>query len=574
MQPFKHLRKVYMFACILLLALSTSAQDKLLQILDEEIKREIEVLKTQQYPVYNISFRVDESSYYSVGSSFGTLSYITTESNFKPSRELTVELRVGSIELDNSHQLKKQQSPTGSYTYIGSVSLPVDDDALAIKQAIWNEVDKQYQSAVRQYSKVVADKAVAVEAEDKAPDFSPAPKVESYFEPAIDLKTIKINRQEWIDRTKKYSAVFLNDSSIIANSCNFSYQLNRKYFVSSEGAKIVQNFEATRVMLYSMIKADDGMILPLYESFFAFKPENLATDKEMMKKANIMLQNLIALKDAKVADPYSGPALLTGAASGVFFHEIFGHRVEGQRMKNENDAQTFKKKINELVLPKDLTVYFDPQLKNYANFDLNGYYKFDDQGVKGQKVNVVENGVLKDFIMSRAPIENFPASNGHGRAMTGMGCVTRQSNLIVATTNRLTDEELRNEFIKALKDQNKEFGYFFKEVSGGFTQTGRYSPNAFNVTPLMVYKVFVDGKPDELVRGVNLIGTPLSIFSQISKAGGKDELFTGNCGAESGSVPVSSVSPSLIVNTIETQKNPKSPDKPFILPRPDEKTIK
>ena len=311
------------------------------------------------------------------------------------------------------------------------------------------------------------------------------------------------------------------------------------------------------------------MVLPLYKSYFAFKPENLPGDEEIISDVNEIVKKLKALKDAPVVEPYAGPALLSGIAAGVFFHEIFGHRIEGQRQKSESDAQTFKKKVGQNVLPGHMSVIMDPTIDSYNGEALNGYYKYDDQGIKGKKVTVVENGVLKNFLMSRCPIENFPNSNGHGRAEAGRQPVSRQSNLIVETTKPLSMEQLRKKFIKELKNQDKEYGYLFANVRGGFTFTGRFIPNAFNVTPTEVYRVYTDGRPDELVRGVDLVGTPLAMFSQIEAAGDKPEIFTGTCGAESGRVPVTAISPFLFVKQIEMQKKSKSQEKPPILPRPD-----
>lgn len=144
-----------------------------------------------------------------------------------------------------------------------------------------------------------------------------------------------------------------------------------------------------------------------------------------------MADKLIALREAPIVDPYTGPALLSGSASGVFFHEIFGHRIEGQRMKSDKDAQTFKKMVGEYVLPAHLQVFCDPSLKNYAGQDMNGYYKYDDQGVKGERVDVVIDGKLNDFLMTRTPLDAHPRSNGHARADIGYDPVSRQSNLIV-----------------------------------------------------------------------------------------------------------------------------------------------
>ncbi|MCX6236029.1 MAG: TldD/PmbA family protein [Bacteroidia bacterium] len=548
--------------CFMFSSQLANSQDKLINILDEEVQREIQTLKKQEIPAYYICYRVEENTGYSISSSFGTLTY----SHENKSCRLTVTIRVGSSQLDNYHPVRG----SSQNNFSSSIELPSSDEPQAVKQVLWNATNEAYQQAVSGFAKAKANVAVKVEEEDKSPDFT-LEEAKNYIEPPIKPEDLKFDISSWENRIKKYSAAFLRDSAIFSGSGNCSYQISRKYFVSSEGDKIAQNSTFVRAGFSGTIKAKDGMEMPLYESYFAFKPEDLPTDEMMTKDINDLVINLVKLKTAPVAEPYSGPALLTGRAAGVFFHEIFGHRVEGQRMKNEDDAQTFKKKVDEQVLPAALSVYCDPQIKTYENMELSGSYVYDDQGSKGQRVDVVKDGILKDFLMSRTPINNFPKSNGHGRAMSGMQPAARQSNLIVETSQPKTNEELRAELIKLAKEQNKPYGYLFDDVVGGFTMTGRFIPNAFNVTPVLVYKVFTDGKPDEIVRGVDLVGTPLAIFSQIDQAGGKVETFNGYCGAESGSVPVACVAPVVVLKLIETQKKSKSQERPIVLPRPDSK---
>src|ERR1044071_6656170 len=228
-----------------------------------------------------------------------------------------------------------------------------------------------------------------------------------------------------------------------------------------------------------------------------------------------MMVTLQKLKTAPMADPYTGPALLDGPVAGVFFHEIFGHRVEGHRLRSEHDGQTFKSKVNDRILPESMSVYCDPTLSQFGGIHLNGNYAYDDEGVKGKRVDVVEKGMLKNFLMSRTPLDNFAHSNGHRRATSGMMPVSRQSNLFVDAAKTKSSSELKQMLIKECKKQKKPYGYFFKSVVGGFTNTDRYSPNAFNIFPTEVYKVYVDGRPDELVRGVDLIGTPLAMFAVV-----------------------------------------------------------
>jgi TldD protein len=547
--------------CVLFIGISLSvkAQDKLLDILAQELTREMDVLKKQEVPVYYISYRVDDVQRSSLASSFGAI----TQNGGGHNRVLTVSVRVGSPELDNFHPLR------GNYASLSTnTDFPLSDDALAIQQMVWSATNSAYQQAVNNYTKVKANVAVKANEEDKSPDFIlSAPNV--FCDEPIDMKQMAYDSLEWCNRLKKYSALFLNDKDIFTGYSRLDVYAERKYFVSSNGDKVAQNRMATHVSFSGTIKAADGMQLPLHKSYFATMPSRLTADAEMTKDAEELVSLLTKLKEAPVAEPFTGPAILSGEASGVFFHEIFGHRIEGQRMKNESDAQTFKKKVNELVLPSHFSVYSDPQQTTSGQTDLNGFYAYDDEGAKGQRVDVVKAGVLNDFLMSRTPIENFLYTNGHGRAQAGLQPAARQSNLVIETSQPMTDAQLRASLVQLLKEQNKPYGYYFKDVVGGFTQTSRINPNAFNVTPVLVYRVYADGRPDEIVRGVDLIGTPLSMFAQIDKAGDTPKVFNGTCGAESGGVPVSAVSPMLLVKTIETQKKMKSQERAFILPRPD-----
>ncbi|MCC8146063.1 MAG: hypothetical protein LIO93_06435 [Bacteroidales bacterium] len=410
--------------------------------------------------------------------------------------------------------------------------------------------------------------AVKVEQEDKSPDFS-IEKVENYYENPVLWKDLNLNPKALEEKVRKYSAVFDKNDEIRDGSAYIVASLNRRIFIDTEGREMAQNTVNIQLFLTANVLADDGMYLPLSKSWMAFSADELPSDEVVIKAAEEMSSMLSALKKAPVVESFTGPAILSPAASGVFFHEIFGHRVEGSRLKQETDAQTFKKKVGETVLPKHLSVTFDPTQKYFQTTPLAGAYAFDDEGIKAQKVEVVKNGVLKNFLMSRTPIEGFLHSNGHGRSSVGNSPISRQSNMFIESTQKFSHEDLMKKLRKEAKDQGKEYAYYFKDVAGGFTTTSRYSPNSFNVTPLVVYRVYVDGRPDELVRGVNLVGTPLAMFSQIEACSNDYAVFNGICGAESGSVPVACVSPALFVKQIETQKRAKSQTQPPLLPKPE-----
>ena len=252
---------------------------------------------------------------------------------------------------------------------------------------------------------------------------------------------------------------------------------------------------------------------------------------------------MTALLKAPEAEPFVGPAIFSGRAAGVFFHEIFGHRVEGHRQKDESEGQTFTKSVGTKVLPDFLSVVFDPTRRKIGGIDLNGWYDYDDEGVKARPVTAVDKGVLKTFLMSRSPIQGFDHSNGHGRRQPGYEVVSRQSNLIVESSQRGSDARLRQMLHRRGQAAEQTLRLYFRDITGGFTTTARAGLQAFKVIPVIVYRVYPDGRPDELVRGADIVGTPLASFSKILATGDKPEVFNGYCGAESGSVPVSAVSP-------------------------------
>ena len=556
----KNIFLVLAFFC----TLQAAAQGLLLQTLKSEAERNLTELKKQPIPAYYISYRVYDQNNYIISASFGNL----IQSRPNSQRVFNAAVRVGSPELDNTHEIKEgNEQGYANYNSAGYGMLGLEDNPEAWKLALWQKTDAMYVAATKRFEKVKANVAVKVSSEDKSPDFS-IETPERYVEKPLKFSDAKFDQKIWEDKVKKYSAVFKENKDIVDSQVNFEVEVLHKYFADTEGAEIFENRLCYRMGISASAKADDGMDLPLYKSYFAYDLKDLPSDEQVIADVKWLSEVISKLRIAPVAESYSGPVLMSGQASSVFFHEIFGHRIEGARLKNESDAQTFKKKVGEMVLPEDMSVIFEPYLKNAHGFALNGQYTIDDEGIRGKRVEVVKNGKLVSFLMNRSPIEGFPKSNGHGRGMIFLNTFTRQSNTIIESTNPKSDKELRELMIEQLKSEGKSYGYLMDQVSGGFTTTGRYMPNAFNVAPLLVYRIYADGSPDEIVRGVDLVGTPLAIFSQIAACGTDYDIFNGFCGAESGSVPCASVSPSLYVRMVETQKKSKSQTQPPILDRP------
>jgi TldD protein len=552
-----------LFCCLSLRA--QQVNDPLISIVDAELKREMLEFKKTGIPPYFISYRINDVQRAFVSSSFGSL----VATNTGRDRFLVTDVRVGDYAFDSSHpftRFDEVDRPGREMAGDFNFELPLEDKAEPIALTLWQQTQSHYRTALEMFKALKNSPKIAA---DNVPDFSKEEPVIAVDAPAPSLNTF-FNLKEWEQRIRTLSAPFIKNKYIVHGDANLQVSVERKYLITSEGTQLAQNRMSAYLTIQGSILADDGDIVPLHLSYFATDPKELPSDGLILADMEKMIAKLEQLRKAPLAEPYTGPAILHARAAGVFFHEIFGHRVEGHRLKNIDDGQTFKGKIGEQVLPKTLSVVFDPTMEKFNGESLNGYYRFDDEGVKAQKVKIVENGVFKQFLMSRTPLDNFVQSNGHGRAEAGNDVVSRQSNLIVENQKSVAMTDLRKMLIAECKKQKRAYGYLFMDVVGGFTTTGRYMPNAFNIFPTEVYRIYTDGRPDELVRGVDLIGTPLAMFAEITAADNKPEVFTGFCGAESGNVPVTAIAPSFFVKRIETQKKNMQQVEKTLLDRPTE----
>jgi len=526
--------------------------------MSEELDRNFSALKTKADPApYFLSYEVTEEDFHGVSATLGAI----TSNGQGKSRRLDVCVRVGSPKLDNYHRVRGERTQ-----FTSGAALTFEDRPVSIKHRIWLETDRTYRLAAERLIKIRTNSEVKVAEEDASNDFSSE-------EPAVHMETVPHGRfaaVEWAARVRKLSGKFSDYPGILTSSVTVTYLDETKYFVSSEGSRLRHGRGFARVVVSAQAKAMDGTDLATAETFEATDPGGLPRDEAIATAVDRVVKDLKALLIAPEAEPFAGPAIFSGRAAGVFFHEIFGHRVEGHRQKDEEEGQTFTKSVGGKVLPDFLSVVFDPTRKKAGNIELNGSYSFDDEGIAARPVTVVENGVLKAFLMSRSPIQGFDHSNGHGRRQPGLEVVSRQSNLLVESSHTVPEARLRDMLVEEIKRQNKPYGLYFRDITGGFTNTARQGLQAFKVIPVVVYKVYPDGRPDELIRGADIVGTPLASFAKILATSDRPQVFNGYCGAESGSVPVSAVSPALLVSEIEIEKKNKSQDRPPLLPFPVE----
>ena len=529
--------------------------DILLNAMQQELERaNLELGKLSPAP-YFVSYQVQDRSYAIAAAEDGGL----VSSVQGRSRWADVITHVGAPLLDNTHESSRSSA-------IHSGTLPIEDNPDAIARELWRLTYQGYRNAAAAYLNVKTKTTVNAKEEDTSADFS-----EEKSEVHLDYKEPKPPPEQKLleDLVRKYSAKLREYPFIYSSAVLISCENGRTTLVNTEGTRIVYPTQLMRLVIYGQTRADDGMDLMRIETFQSETLGGLPSVTEVNSKIEKIASDLKALRSAPLAEPYDGPALLSGRAAAVFFHEVLGHRLEGQRQRGETEGRTFAKKIGQKVLPDFLSVSDDPTLHQADGTDLSGWYEFDNEGVPAERVDLIKNGVLVNFLLARMPINGFAHSNGHGRAQAGFVPVGRQGNLIVSSTHTATDAELRQQFLDEIKEKGKPYGLYFEDIQGGFTLTQSRAPQAFQVLPVLVWKVYADGRPDELVRGVDIVGTPLTAMSNILATGNKSAVFDGICGAESGSVPVAAIAPAMLFSEIEVQKRGHALNRPPLLPPPD-----
>ena len=529
-----------------------SSSDSLLDAAVIEVSRSIDGLSTEPLAPHYLAYWAYDTHQYVLAARDGNLN-LDDESR---QRSLEVDIRLGSPSFDNTHG-----DQSGSY--LGLTPLPIEDDELALRRPIWLATEQAYREARDAYLQARADSSVgAVEGSESA-DFSPTPRVR-HVEPEAALH---FDRELWTERIKAISKRLARSPHLQQSEVALSVGTETRYFVSSEGSQLRTSHPSTSLRIRGSVTTLDGAVLERTEETYADTPDGLPSPNQLYLLADSVGSDLAHLMAAPLAQPYIGPVLLDGLGAAVLFHEVLGHRAEGHRLGSDSDGRTFKDMVGQQVMPGAFSVIDDPTVSRLNGLRLNGFYDFDDEGVRAQPTWLVRNGLFKGFLMSRAPAPGFSRSNGHGRKQPGFRAVSRQGNLLLLPDRVTTPKALREAFLDEVRAQGKPYGLRISRVSGGDTQTTVFDPQAFQVRPVLAYKVYTDGS-EELVRGVKIEGTPLSLLANVIAASNDFSVFNGYCSAESGQVPVSAISPSLLVKRLEVTRAPQSGERPPLLPPP------
>lgn len=476
-------------------------------------------------------------------------------------RFLDVEVRTGTPELDSTHALRGFSSLDGSDREVLRIPL---DEGYALEHALWRELDRRYREARERIVIVEANLNVKVDEERPANDFEPREGPTD----RLAVPALVLDEATWLPLLADVDGRLHDAPHVHRSTVQIEATRQVTSFVDTEGAELVHGRRHYRLSIVASSRADDGDDINVFRAVDVHDPADLPSPEALDALTEDAVTELATRIDAPRAEPYSGPVLLSGRAAGVFVHEVLGHRVEGHRQKRDDEGRTFAEQVGRAVLPSFVDIYDDPTLVEWSGTPLNGHYVYDDEGVRAKRAPIVDNGVFVGFLMSRSPIPGFAHSNGHGRRSPGRAPVARMGNTILEARRTVSDASLRRRLVQLVRRQGLEFGYIIDEIEGGFTLTGRVTPNAFNVRASRTRRVYADGRPDEVVRGIDLVGTPLVAFSNLVAAGTSTEVFNGTCGAESGWVPVSAVAPSLLFERLEFQLKEKGQERPPLLAKP------
>lgn len=532
----------------------------MLRAMAREMARSLAKLKMPGFDLpYFIAYEMKDTDSRHVQARYGAVYKSSTDR----SRRLRAEVRVGSYQFDNVGSKKSEYGFSFSPGYRVSSYGPLDDDPQSLRNSLWLMTDEEYKSALQSYLKRKSNLVTDVEEEEVTDSFS-REKPNVYTQPRVSLA---FDQERWEQIARTASALFDRHPTIFDSYVTADAGHEVRYFTNSEGSRIITEHTIYSVSIYGVTRADDGMLLKSRRTIYAREEGKLPDEKALLAATRELIGNLEALRAAPVCDPYTGPAILDGEATGVLFHEVIGHRLEGERQLDEKEGKTFKGQVGKEIIPAFLSVVDDPTRRAVGETDLNGFYRFDDEGVRAQRVVLVDKGVLKGFLTSRTPVKGFPVSNGHGRSSAGEKPRARMGNTMVISHKTVPFDRLKEMLIEEVKRQDKPYGLIIKNIVGGSTHTSTWGYQAYKGIPEMVYRVFPDGR-EELVRGVEIVGTPIASINKIVATSDRTAVFNGYCGAESGYIPVSAVAPDVLMTEIELQRTMKKAEKEPVLPSP------
>ncbi len=522
---------------------------KLIQAMEVELDRSMVQLRAPRHPrPYYISYLVRDIESYTVWARYGSLFQDRREHK----RLCYTDVRVGSYRYDNTSKGGLNEATEENEANYEITELPIENDLDSFRFSLWRLTDAKFREAVSKFHGKKSRDVSFLDQNRSIPSFQKLNKEQSLQK----LHSFSVEEDHWRQFVKKASLAFKKYPEVKNSYVEFSTDLVTKIFVSTEGvARVWQE------PLYSL------------SAYFWFHTQELDQDYSLVRHVRSMseLPNLEEFKTAieqKIAQfrevshgdeitSFAGPVLLAPKAAGLFLHEVVGHRLEGSRLLSESEGRTFKDKLDQRIMHEDLTMFDDPSLRELGPHSLIAHYPFDDEGAPAKRATLVERGLLKGFLTTRSPLtKRGHQSNGHARNHGDERPISRMANLVVQSHSQSSWDDLKAMLIAEIKKRKLPYGIILLDVEGGETETEAYNFQAFLGQIAVAVKVLPDGR-ERYVRGVDFVGTPLSSLNHIIAVGRDLAVDNGFCGAESGTIPVSTVAPAMLLSNLELQaKNP------------------
>ena len=525
----------------------------------KELARSKARLKAPGHPKpYFISYLLRDSETVIMTACYGAICQDRREHR----RNCFTDVRVGTYGYDNSLMGGLNLPPEESESR-DLIDMPIEDNEDALRFGLWRLTDACYREAVRDYHIRKSRDVSFLDQNKRMASFlqqKPGRNLTGPLAAKLDLNGMR-------SYLRKASAWFKEYPEIKNSSVEFTAALRTKIFLSSEGVERVWHQPVISLSSYMWLhnrKSDLDVCVAINTASLDELP-SLAAYRKIIRAR---VAELYATEGGQTITSYSGPVLLAPRPAGLFLHEVVGHRLEGSRLLSDDEGKTFKDKVGVKIMHEGLTILDDPGIRQFAGQSLIGHYPFDDEGVAAGRAVLVEDGVLKGFLTTRSPIrKGVSAINGHARNQSDERPISRMANFIVESKGGQSFAELKRLLIREIKKAKLPFGIVLYEVEGGETGTEAYNFQAFLGQITRAAKIFPDGR-ETPIKGVDFVGTPLSSLSHIIAVGDEREVDNGFCGAESGTVPVSTVSPALLLSSLELQAKESSVITPYALPLP------
>ena len=581
-------------------AQATQDNDQTLRAMRDEMARaksrlELKIPGTDK-PVrpYYVEYRLLDLDVREVVAEFGTLLTSTHTRN----RFMNVGARVGTYKLDSSNFV----SDEGFRGFIGSTGeVGIDRDYNSLRQDLWIATDQAFKEAVETYSRKQAYLSSLARQSD-IDDFSKAESIQQ-IEPLI---TPDWTNRNWDQEARDSSAALRAFPQVYESRVTYYLVYATEYLLTSEGREIRTNrsFAAIEAGLDAL--ADDGMPLNNFYAAYAPKPADLPGVDTVRKNLNVAGSELMALRAAPTAQDYTGPVLFEARAAAPLLAQVLGPAMNGARpplalqpvveqlLSGLGGKSDWAGKIGARVLPSSVTLVDDPGAKEFHGAPLMGGFIVDEEGERAQKVTVVENGNLKELLMSRRPGPDANKSNGHGRAALLNEAKPTMSNLFFTSAETLSPAELKKKFLEECRAEKLSYCLIVRQMDnptlsllhqedfsellasfGGGAGTG-------DRLPLLVYRIYPEDGREEMIRGSRMVGLNSRALRNIGGIGNDDFVYNymqsqangfagtalGAFGSANGGLPASIVAPSLLFDELEVRGARGEPKRLPLLPAP------